>query len=209
MPSLTNVTRLLVAFFYRPRVIYEFPIAVLDNGRKSLGPLPEGYEYRVATEADCAVIASLLSSDPGFGTWTAERVKVELFDRLIDPRAATIMLFKGTPVGCGFVTDASTRRRRIAYGMYLYLMPAHRGKKSVTNCCVFRTFAPAVDLNYDLALGESDLSRLSVLLLHLSNGCVPVKNSLYSYIQWFQIERRLGPTLTALTKRQTRKAIAE
>ena len=183
---------------------------MIERGRRALPHLPEGYECRVAGgEADCAAIASLITEDSGFGVWTAERVKAELFDRQVGPGAGLMMLFKEKLVGCGFVVDASTRRKRIAHGMYLYIVPAYRGVKSISHTIIYRAFGAAIDLGYDKMIATTDTWRFPALFLYLSIGCVPVKNSLFSYMQWSRIDRRLRPTLMALAKRQARMALAE
>lgn len=204
MPPLKNVPRLLVNAVYQRLVTFVFPIAVIERRWKFLPALPDGYECRaVATPADCAAVAGLLAQDSGFGAWTAERVKVELLDRLIDPRAALLILFEGKPVACASVIDASTRRMRIAELMYLYIAPAHRGRHSLASYVTYRTLGEALNLNYDRVIGMTDPWRFPALLFYLSNGCVPLKTSLYSHVQWLRVERRLQPTLAKLSKRQT------
>jgi hypothetical protein len=44
-------------------------------------------------------------------------------------------------------------------------------------------------------LGFTDPTRLSALLLHLSNGARPVKQSLSCWWRWRKIQRRLAPAL--------------
>ena len=210
MPSLRTLARLLAGTVYQRHVIFQFPIAAIERGLRCLPALPGGYECRVvATPADCTAVAGLLTEDGGFGTWTAERVKDELLDRLIDPRAASLILFEGKPVACASVIDVSTRRKRIAELMYLYVTPTHRNRHSVAFYVTYWTLGGTIDLHYKQVIGMTDPWRLPALCFYLSNGCVPLKTSLFSYLQWLRIMRRLQPRLELLSKRRISMSIAD
>ncbi len=207
MPSFRNLVALLATRVYQRQVVLEFPLPVLERRARLLKPLPEGYEVSQPTsDADYAVWADLLNEEPGFSSWTAERIRSELVSRLIDPRAATLIRHNGRAVACGCVVDASTRRRRIAHGMYLFVAPSYRARTAIAYYITFWTMRICVELNYDKVIAMTDSTRLSALMLYLSNDCVPVKNSLYAHIQWYRIEKRLRPTLRALARRKSRTA---
>lgn len=210
MPSLRNSFRLLASFVYQRQLVFAFPVAMIERAGRMLPTLPEGYESRVvATAADRAAVAALLTEDGQFGAWTAERVKVELLDRLIDPQAALLIVADGQPVACASVIDASTRRKRIAELMYLYVTPTHRGRNSMAFYVTFRTLGRVMKHNYIKVIGATDPWRLPALNFYLANGCVPVKNSLYSYLQWSRVMKKLRPGLVASPRWQARKEAAD
>ena len=148
-------------------------------------------------------IASLLNEEPGFGAWTGARVQAELMDQLAHPLAATLVLHKGAPVALAFATDASTRRKRVAHGMYLYVVPAHRRKSQLGAFIVYDTLGGCLEAGYDSVMGFTDPDRLSALLLYLSNGALPVHDSLSSYWHWRKIRRRLAPALQRMNRQKT------
>ena len=181
---------------YRQHVGYEFPTDMLSQQRASLLALPDGYSvHQPLRDGDEAAVAELLNQEPGFGTWTEDRVRGELMARLAHPKAGTLVMYDGEPVALAFATDESTRRRKIAHGMYLYIVPAHRGRTKLAAFIVFDTLGHCVDAGYDQVLGFTDPTRLSALLLYLSNGVRPIYGSLGCYWHWRKIYRRLGPAL--------------
>ncbi len=126
----------------------------------------------------------------------------ELLSKLAHPKAATLVLYDGVPVATGFATDESTRRRKIAHGMYLYIVPAHRGRSKLAAFIMYTTLGVCVEAGYDQVLAFTDPTRLSALLLYLSNGARPVKQSLSCWWRWRKIERRLAPALKRAARRQ-------
>jgi hypothetical protein len=209
---LISLIRFALSKIYHRHILYSFPIPVLAQRMQDVPPPKAGYELRVPqTTADYEAWAELLNEDGGFGRWSSERIKSELVSRLVDPRAAVLMFYKGEAVACGCATDASTPRRRIAHGMYLYVRPAHRGPvhrgtKSVAYFVTFRALGFCVEHGYEQVLGATDPNRLSALLLYLSNDGVPVRNSLYSYVQWYRVKKQLSPIISTSARRRLRTA---
>ena len=181
---------------YRRHVGYEFPADMLIRHRDSLPGLPDGYTvHQPLRDGDELMVAALLNQEPGFGAWTVERVRRELLAQLAHPKAGTLVMYGHEPVAVGFATDASTRHRKIAHGMYLYIAPSHRGRSKLSSFIVYDTLGHCVDAGYDQVLGFTDPTRLSALLLYLSNGVRPIYGSLSCYWHWRKIYRRLGPAL--------------
>ncbi|MDB5392824.1 MAG: hypothetical protein JWM91_330 [Rhodospirillales bacterium] len=198
MRTFKSIVSFAKSKIFHHHVFFEFPIPVLAERRRHLPILAEGYELRVPeTDVDCEAWARLISEDPGFGAWTAGRVRSELMAHLIDSRAASLILYRGEAVGCACVIDASTATRRIAHLMYLYVRPSHRGK-SLGVVLTYETLGICVDRGYHKVIAVTDPPRLSALLMYLSNGCRPIRNSLYSYVQWFRITQRLAPALDSM-----------
>jgi hypothetical protein len=197
-----KIGRRIRSLIVRPHVGYEFPAAMLLRER-ARAKAPPGYEVRQPPHAgDEACIAALLSQEPGFGAWSEQRVRDELLSKLAHPKAATLVLYDGVPVATGFATDESTRRRKIAHGMYLYIVPAHRGRSKLAAFIMYTTLGVCVEAGYDQVLAFTDPTRLSALLLYLSNGARPVKQSLSCWWRWRKIERRLAPALKRAARRQ-------
>jgi len=197
-----KIGRRIRSWFVRPHVGFEFPAAMLAEQRRRVKP-PPGYEVRQPPHpGDEASIASLLNREPGFGHWTEQRVRDELLSKLAHPKAATLVLHDGTPVATGFATDESTPRKKVAHGMYLYIVPSHRGRGALAAFVAYSTLGVCVDAGYEQVLGFTDPTRLSALLLHLSNGARPVKQSLSCWWRWRKIERRLAPALKRAARRQ-------
>ena len=181
---------------YREHVGYEFPAEMLSRNRAALPGLPEGYSvHQPLHEGDDIIVAALLNQEPGYGFWTAERVRQELLNNLAHPKAGTLVLYGDEPVAVGFATDASTRRRKIAHGMYLYIVPAHRGRSKLSAFIMYDTLGYCLDAGYDQVVGFTDPTRLSALLLYLSSGVRPLYGSISCYWHWRKIYRRLGPAL--------------
>ncbi len=152
------------------------------------------------------MVAGLLNQEGGFGTWTAARVQAELMDKLAHPLAATLVLHGGLPVALGFATDNSTRRKRVAHGMYLYVVPAHRRRAQLGVFVVYNTLGGCIDAGYDCVMAFTDPDRYSALLLYLSNGALPVHDSLSSYWNWRKIRRRLAPALRRMDRQKALRA---
>ena len=196
MRFVNKAVRVIRDRIHRRHVGYEFPAQMLTKQRDSLPSLPEGYSvHQPLWDGDEPMVVDLLNREPGFGAWTGERVRRELLGRLAHPKSGTLVMYGGEPVAIGFATDESTRRRKIAHGMYLYIVPAHRGRTKLSSFIVFDTLGHCLDAGYDQVLGFTDPTRLSALLLYLSNGVRPIYGSLSCYWHWRKIYRRLGPAL--------------
>ena len=181
---------------YRQHVGLEFPIDMVLRERHALPTLNAGYIVRQPPRpADAEAIATLLNREPGFGLWTAPRVKQELMARMAHPSAGTLVLHESVPVATGFAIDESRRGRRVAHGMFLYVAPEHRGRSGLAAFILFDTFGSCIDAGYEQVLAFTDATRLPALLLYLSKGAKPVHMSLTCYWRWWRIHRQLAPAL--------------
>ena len=201
MRIMSKIIRILVARVYPRQIAFEFPIEVLAERRRNLPALPAGYEVRQPPDpGDEATIAALLQQESGFGDWTIARVRHEILGSLAHPLAATLILHNGTPAACGFATDASTRRKQIARGMYLYVAPAYRARTQVATYITYSTLGHCVDAGYQEVVAFTDPERLSALLLYLSTGARPLHDTISSLWQWRRIQRRLAPALRRVAR---------
>ena len=89
--------------------------------------------------------------------------------------------------------------------MWLVLEPSHRGLKGLAHALTYRTLAFFAEAGYDKVYGYTDEDRLSALYLYLTNGAVPVYDSVSSFFKWRRIFKRLKPLIKRAEKR-TRKA---
>jgi len=83
------------------------------------------------------------------------------------------------------------------------LAPAHRGKKELFNALFYRTLAYFARENYEKVFACVDPHRLPALYLYLLNNCTPVYDSLYNFIQWRRIQKRLKPMLNRAKRRES------
>jgi hypothetical protein len=197
--------RYLAALLYQPQVKLQFPMDVLIRRVATLPATPPGYVVRSpSSDEDLTAWATLLNEDEGFPRWTAERVREDLVARQVAPDAATLVFHGGQLVGCASACDASTARPKEGVGMYLFLKPAHRGRSGLAELITLRTATFFVRERYERVLATSDPHRLSVLTLHLSLGFVPIRDSLWSYVQWWKIRRRLRRVVERKVRRQGR-----
>lgn len=195
-----------LGFIYQSQVKIEFPIEVLKKRGESLLPLPEGYTARLpASRADFELWAELLNSDGELGHWTGERVEREIWANQISPKAGGLLFYNGEAVGCGSTCNISRGRKKTGMGMFLYLHQSHRGMNKLAYYITYSILYHFVLERYEKVIATTDPSRFSALALYLANGCVPVKDSLYSHIQWRRIYKRIGPALEGLKKRQLKK----
>ena len=184
----------------------DFPITVLSEYVDREWHLPEGYTMASpGEETDLKELGELFDRNKEFGTWTPERVKTELVDQMIAPHAGTLLYYKGRLVGCSSTVDKSTRRKKIGVGMWLVLEPSHRGLKGLAHALTYRTLAFFAEAGYDKVYGYTDEDRLSALYLYLTNGAVPVYDSVSSFFKWRRIFKRLKPLIERAQKR-TRKS---
>jgi len=195
----------LFHFIYSKQVKFEFPMSILVKYIGYEWQLPEGYSLVSPNkDTDLREWAELLNREGGFGIWTPERVKAEIVDHMISPDAASLLYYKGSLVGCGSAIDQSRKGRKVGIGMWLYLEPAHRGAKGLAHAVVYRTASVFAEAGYDQFIGYTDRERLSVLYLHLKDGCVPLYDSLSSIFKWHRILKKLKPLLDRAEKRAQR-----
>ena len=152
-------------------------------------------------DTDLQEWGDLLNREQGFGKWTPEKVKKEIVDLMISPNAGTLLYYKGRLVGCSSTVDKSTKRKKIGIGMWLVLDSAHRGFKGFGHALTYRTLAFFVKAGYDKVYGYTDEKRLSALYIYLTNGAVPVYDSLSSFFKWRRIFKRLKPLIERAEKR--------
>jgi hypothetical protein len=180
----------------------DFLIAMLSEYVDRKWKLPEGYAMISPNgKTDLREWGELLGSEKGFGKWTPERVKAEIVDQMIAPNAGTLLYYKGRLVGCSSTVDKSTKRKKIGVGMWLVLDPSHRGFKGLAHVLTYRTLAFFVEAGYDKVYGYTDEKRLSGLYLYLTNGAVPVYDSISSFFKWRRILKRLKPLIERAEKR--------
>ena len=181
------------SFVYRKHVQLNFPIERFRHYHHYDSKLPEG--YRMCSLSECVDVkewADLLNLDEEFGQWTVARVKSEISDHLIAPDAATFIYFGEQLVGCVNTKDISTTKQKIGMGNWLFVHPAHRGKKlNLAFILTFHTMAYCIREGCAKVIAVTDPCRLSALYLYLSNGVEPEYNSLYSFWLWWNIKRRL------------------
>ena len=189
-------------FFFRKQVKMDFPIAMLSAYVDRKWNLPEGYTIISPNEeTDLKEWGELLSCDKEFGIWTPERVKRVVLDQMIAPHAGTLLYYKGRLVGCSSTVDKSTKKKKIGVGEWLVLEPSHRGLKGLAHALTYRTLAFFAEAGYDKVYGYTDQQRLSALYLYLTNGALPVYDSISSFFKWRRIFKRLKPLLKRAEKR--------
>jgi hypothetical protein len=204
MFSKRKIKKFFRAFFPK-QVKFTFPIEVLSKYVDRKWDVPEGYTIvSPSEETNLKEWGDLLARDTGFGTWTPERVKRVVVDQMIAPHAGTLLYYKGSLVGCSSTADKSTTRKKIGVGEWLALDRSHRGLKGLSHALAYRTLAFFAEAGYDKVYGYSDEDRLSVLYLHLTNGAVPVYNSISSFFKWRRIYKRLNPLLKRAEKRASK-----
>jgi hypothetical protein len=183
----------------------EFPVDEVRKSAAALPPLPKGFAAVIpTTEAHFSAWVALLNEEPGFGCWTMERLKTELLAKLV-PSAALLVLHEGRAIACACATDASTPRRKIAVGMFLYVVPKYRRKAEIAAVTTFGMLNQCVIHGYQEIVASTDPERLSALALYLSNGSRPVCRTFGSWLRWRRILKRLGPTLEKMQRRQARR----
>lgn len=193
----------LPRYFYRKQVQVEFPIPVLRNYVDYQWSLPEGYTLcSPGRDVDLQAWADLLNMDKQFGHWTPERIKVDILSNLIAPDAAALAFYKQQLVGCGNTIDCSSGKRKFGIGMWLMISESHRGTKDLAYAVTFRTLSYFAKMDYDKVVGFTDPERLSAIYLYLCKGCLPVYDSLSSFIHWYRINKRLKPALERAKRRQ-------
>lgn len=145
--------------------------------------------------------AEILNRDPGFGKWDSDRIRTELISTLVTPDSSTLIFDGDTLIGCSCLVDWD-RRKRMAAGMYMILDPKYRGRKKLSYILTFRTLSYLHKADeYDSVLVTTDPERKSALLIYLRYGGKPIRDSLYSFVQWHRIEKRLRPTIKKLEAR--------
>ena len=193
----------LPRYFYRKQVQIEFPIPVLRNYINNQWNLPDGYTLRSPDrDIDLQAWADLLNMDKEFGHWTPERIEVDIISNLIAPDAASLLFYKQQLVGSANTMDCSSRKREFGIGMWLMMRESHRGKKELANATTYRTMSYFAKMDYDKAVAFTDPERLSAIYLYLSKGCLPVYDSLFSFIHWYRINKRLKPVLERARRRK-------
>lgn len=169
---------------------------MLDRCYRALPRPPDAYVIRSPEgDHDCAPWAALLNEDGNYGTWDADRIRREVMAELIAPDAATLVFYGEELVGCAHTCRLPTRHGKHGQGMFLYVRKPHRGRESVAAAIVWRTLWYFVREKYDSVTATTDPWRHSALFIYLREGARPIKDSLFSYWQWYRIERRLRPML--------------
>jgi hypothetical protein len=208
-PGLATVVAQLRARLYNPQITMAFPVEEVAKRAASLPQLPKGFSLIVpASERDFALWIDLLNEEPSFGQWTRERLEREILANMVSPTAASLILHEGRGIGCSCAIDGSTRDKRIAYGMYLYIAPKYRARTA------FSYILTILALHHGLAVGYPNLwantypDRLSALAIYLSIGCRPVYRTLSSVLQWRNVRKRLGPAVEQMKRRDERRLAA-
>lgn len=195
----------LPRFFYRKQVQINFPIPILRQYIDYKWNLSEGYKIcSPGANVDLKAWADLLNLDGQFGQWTSEKVKSDIVSQMITPDAASLVFFKNHLVGCGSTIDQSSPKCKLGIGMWLMINPSHKGKREIVHALIFRSMASFARLNYDKVVAFTDAYRLPAIYFYLSNGCLPEYDSLYSFIQWWRIKKRLKPALERVKSQKSK-----
>lgn len=198
--NLSNQLHAVRCAVYHPHVKMEFDQnRLLDLYRNRKG-LPEGYTLQTGVEGvDLAMWAGLLNLDDGFGNWTPLKIRTEIVDRLIAPDAATILFHHSRLIGCCVGIDASTGQKRIMTGRWLFLHPDYRGRSRLADELILCTAYLGVRERVDRIDCFTDPDRYAAIYLFLKNGARPRYDSLFSFVHWARIRRRMGRMYTRTT----------
>jgi hypothetical protein len=198
--------RYLHTQFAETQLLIEFPPNEIRKHAEALPPLPPNFALLIPrSETDYVAWIALLNQETSFGHWTRERLQRDILARMV-PDAALMILDRGQPISCACAIDASTARRKIAVGMFLYVMPQYRARSEIAATTTFRMLYQTVSHGYDQVVATTDPERLSAIALYLSNGSRPVRRTLRSWLQWRRVLKRLRPTLAKLAARKARRA---
>jgi GNAT superfamily N-acetyltransferase len=180
-----------LSFLYRRQVEFTFPIDTLARFRGHDWSLPEGYSLSSPHGgSDLSAWAELLNSDGGFGVWDGERIRSDILRHLITPDAASLLFYRDELIGCFCTYDHSSRGHKTGFGMWFIVAANHRGKGLSYALC-FRTLYYFAREGYEKVVLSTDPFRLPALKFYLSHGAEPVYHSLFSYVQWRRIRRRI------------------
>jgi len=188
--------------FFPKQVKLEFPVTTFAKYVGRQWDLPEGYTIvSPGQETDLNEWSDLLNRDKEFGVWTPERVQKALVDQMIAPDAGSLLYYKGRLVGCSATSDKSRAGKKIGVGLWLVLDSSHRGKKGLAFALTLRSLAFFAVAGYDKVYAYTDETRLSALYLYLTQGAVPVYDSISSFFKWRRIFKRLKPLMERAEKR--------
>ncbi len=164
--------------------------------------MPHGFVVKsYEDERELAAWVDLLNRESGFGVWSEKRLRDELLSQLVSPRSTTLVYDDDRLVGCACLVRVPGDPRT-AQGMFMYLDKAYRGRRKLAHLITLRTLAFVDDgQGMDRTLITTDPERLSALLIYLQFGAEPIRDSLYSFLQWRRIRRRLGPALQRMERR--------
>lgn len=153
-------------------------------------------------ERELAAWVELLNREEGFGVWSEQRLRTDLLDMLVSPRSTTLVYDGERLIGCACLVRVPGDPRT-AQGMFMYLDKAYRGSRRLGHLMALRTLAFVDDRpGLDRTLITTDPERLSALLIYLQLGAEPIRDSLYAFVQWRRIYRRLGPVLQRMAQRE-------
>jgi hypothetical protein len=195
----------LLSRIYSPQITVGFPVEQVVRHTVGLPMLPEEYSMIVPkSEHDLTLWANLLNEEPSFGFWTAIRLRNEILSKLVSPSAASLILHRGRGIACVCAIDGSTPRKRIAYGMYLYVTPRYRARTALSRILTITAFNSGRVAGYRNLWANTFPDRLSALAVYLSIGCRPIHRTLSSVLQWRAVTRRLGPAVERMKRRNDR-----
>ena len=135
-------------------------------------------------------MARILNTDTGFGIWSVERVRSELIEHLVTPKAASLLYYKDQLVGFNATFVDVTRTPKTGTMTWLSLLPAHRNK-GLGRALFLHTTGYFSGKGYEKIIFTTDPYRLKAIGIYLSEGAVPVYNALSAIVSWWVIKRRL------------------
>jgi hypothetical protein len=190
--KLRTALRLAGSWVYQAQVTYRFPTAKAVTNPEEIR-LPPGFTLRnVSGPDDYPAWIDLLNKDKGFGHWDGVRLNSELIGTLLGHNSAGF-LFKGYDlVGSAAICVTKFRGKRVPSGMFLIMDPAVRGDFKLAVALFKYNLWLAVREGYDHVYSSTFPDRLPALTLYLAHGAEPCHASLWSYVQWYRIHKRLA-----------------
>jgi hypothetical protein len=187
-----NKTLYAFSFIYRKQLSLVHELDYTCPYSERARHLPPPYTMRSPEKpTDLGSLADLLNSDGGFGHWTAERIDRDYLQQLIRPDAATLLFYGKELIGnCGTI-DASSRRHKIGFIMWMIISMPHRGK-GLAKHIWYRTLNFFAEERYEKILLTTDMHRLPAIRFYLCRKLLPGHESLYSHIQWWIAMKKLG-----------------
>jgi hypothetical protein len=202
-----SLVRKVRARLHTPQITMEFPTEEVAKRFSDLPPFPAGFSSVVPTTPEhFASWIDLLNEEPVFYTWTMERLKNEVLDNMVSATAASLIFHQGRAIACSCAIDGSTKRHRIALGMYLYVSPKYRARTSLAYILTILALHHGLMAGYERLWANTFPDRLSALAIYLSIGCRPVYRTLSSPWQWRKVRKRLGPVVEKMKRRDGRRA---